>query len=66
MKAPNPMPIVKLSGKDGNAFVILGRVSQALKKYGADQEYINKYHKEAMMGDYNNLLAVTMKYVKVR
>jgi hypothetical protein len=66
MKAPNTKPVVNFVGEDGNAFVILGKVSSALKKSGADQEYVNRYRKEAMMGDYNNLLAVTTKYVKVR
>lgn len=44
MKAPEIKPIVKLVGEDGNAFLIMGRVKQALVKAGADQEYINQYH----------------------
>lgn len=65
MKPPDEKPIVKLVGEDGNAFAIIGRTIKALRKAGADQEYIDKYKSEAMKGDYNNLLVVTMGYVEV-
>jgi hypothetical protein len=58
-------PTVQLIGKDGNAFSILGKVSKALQRNGASKEYIDKYRKEAMSGDYDNLLRVTMEYVEV-
>ncbi len=48
---------------NGNAFFIMCVASKALRKAGADQEYIDKYRKEAMSGDYDNLLSVTMDYV---
>ena len=63
MKAPKVKPKVKLAGEDGNAFFIMGRVSKALRKAGADKEYIDKYHKEATSGDYDNLLRITMEYI---
>ncbi len=63
MKAPDEKPNVKLAGEDGNAFSILGRVKQALRKAGADQEYVDKYLEECMSGDYDHLLATTIKYV---
>lgn len=63
MKKPKVKPRVKLIGEDGNAHSILGRVSQALKKAGADDEYIKKYQTEAKSGDYYNLLRVTMNHV---
>jgi len=65
MKEPQEKPRVALAGEDGNAFAIIGRVSKALRKAGADKEYIDQYHAEAMSGDYDNLLCVTMKYVGV-
>ncbi len=65
MKAPEERPEVKLVGEDGNAFSILGTVSEALKKAGADKEYIDQYLNKAMDGDYNHLLGVTMEYVDV-
>jgi hypothetical protein len=57
---------VKLIGKDGNAFSIMGEVTKAMKKAGMDKEIINKYMEEAMSGDYNHLLATTAKYVDIR
>jgi len=65
MKGPETKPTVKLIGEDGNAFSIMGRVKKALRQAGADQEYIDKYLGEATSGDYDHLLAVSMKYVDV-
>ena len=58
-------PTVKLVGEDGNAFAIMGKISAALHEAGYKEEYIEKYQKESMSGDYNNLLVVAMKYVNV-
>jgi hypothetical protein len=65
MIQPKEKPVVKLVGHDGNAFAIMGRVKQALKRAGADKEYIDRYVREAMAGDYNNLLRVSMEYAAV-
>jgi len=43
----------------------MGRIKQALKRAGADKEYIDKYISEATSGDYDHLLAVSMEYVNV-
>ena len=58
-------PIVQLVGKDGNAYAIMARVRKALKDAGFPDEHITAYLKEAMSGDYDNLLQVSMKYVEV-
>lgn len=58
-------PKVKLINEDGNAFSIMGKVTKVLKKSGFKSEYIDQYKKEAMSGDYNNLLLVTMEYVDI-
>lgn len=63
MKAPDEKPDCKLTGRDGNAWAIMGRVGKALRRAGADAEYIEKYVAEATAGDYNDLLTVSMKYV---
>jgi hypothetical protein len=55
---------VKLIGEDGNAFYILGKVSKALKENGYSH-LVKQYKEEAMSGDYNNLLRVTMEYVNI-
>ena len=52
-------------GTDGNAFSILGRVQKALRKAGADEEYIQKYQDEATSGNYDHLLLVTVGYVQI-
>jgi len=64
---------VKLVGNDGNAFAVMGRVREALKsglrKLGkTSQEIANEvalYTKEATSGDYDNLLATSVRWVSV-
>lgn len=58
-------PTVKLVGEDGNAFGIMGRVIKALKKANFPEEHIEQYKKEAMSGNYDHLLQVTMNYVDI-
>ena len=65
MKAPPLKPTIQLIGQDGNAFAIMGNIKRALKRAGADKEYIDEYLKEATSGDYNHLLTVSMKYVNI-
>lgn len=57
---------VQLSGNDGNAFAIMGAVKKALKQAGATREELDEYLKDSMSGDYDNLLRVAAKWVKVR
>jgi hypothetical protein len=61
-----PHVSVKLVGEDGNAFFIIGRVLNALKRAGVSQEECKAYQTEAMSGDYDNVLATTMKWVDVQ
>jgi len=65
MKAPIKKPVVQLIGSDSNPFAIMGTVKSALKKAGADQEYIEQYITKATYSDYDNVLAVTMDYVDI-
>ena len=65
MIAPTAKPTVKLTGRDGNAFSIMGRVKKVLMQTGADKEYIDQYLNEATSGDYDHLLVVSMEYVDV-
>ena len=57
-------PTVKLAGIDGNAFMIMGTVTKALRGAGFSKEEIVQYQSQAMSGDYDNLLQVTMGWVK--
>ena len=55
---------VKLTGKDGNAFAIMGRVIQALRR-GGRSDVISEFKKQATSGDYDNLLQTCFKFVEV-
>ena len=63
MKYPNIT--VELVGEDGNALFIIGKVSRTLKNNGVNKEEINQFKKEAMSGDYDDLLQTTMRWVNV-
>jgi hypothetical protein len=56
---------VELVGQDGNAFAVMGAVTKAMRRGGCSNEDIENYKKEAMSGDYDNLLRVTMDWVDV-
>lgn len=60
-----PYVTVQLSGEDGNAFSIIGRVASALRKHGVPSEDVTQFTDEAMSGDYDNLLRTTMRWVNV-
>lgn len=64
-KTKYPDVDVQLVGQDGNALAIIGRVSTALKRAGVDLAEVDEYQKEAMSGDYNNVLVTSMKWVNV-
>lgn len=61
---PELKPKVKLTGEDGNAFIIIGKVSKALRKAGLGDQ-VEEYQNKATSGDYDHLLQVTMEYVDV-
>lgn len=56
---------VQLSGEDGNAFDILGRVAKALRRAGVEQSEIDDFNTQATSGDYSNLLGVCAQWVTV-
>lgn len=62
---PVPKPRVKLVGKDGNAFMILGLCSRVLKTAGVEKAVVDAFQKEATSGDYGNVLRTAMKYCDV-
>lgn len=59
---PETQPRLTLHGADGNAFSILARARRCARRAGWSKEQIEKYTAEAKSGDYDNLLAVTMRY----
>lgn len=66
MKTKYPNIKVKLTGTDGNAFAILGKVSGALRTAGVPQSERDQFMNEATDGDYNHLLRTCAKWVDVR
>ena len=52
-----------LVGIDGNAFSVMGYVIKAMKRENFSAADVSKYQKQAMSGDYNNLLRVSMEWV---
>lgn len=60
-----PEITVELTGGDGNAFAILGRMKRELRRGGVDEAEINEFMEEAQSGDYDNLLRTCMKWVNV-
>ena len=63
VKYPNVK--VRLTGRDGNAFAIMGAVSLALRKANVTKEEIAEYRKESTSGDYDNLLLVAHRWVVI-
>jgi|TARA_R110000803_G_scaffold37598_4_gene81027 hypothetical protein len=61
METKFPNIEVQLTGTDGNAFSVIGKVKRALPSDVRDE-----FMKEAMSGDYNNVLATAMLWVNVR
>jgi len=55
---------VQLTGEDGNAMVIMGAVSAALRRAGHTAE-IKAFVQEATSGDYDHLLATACRWVSV-
>jgi hypothetical protein len=61
-----PDVTVQLSGEDGNAFTILGKVAHALRRAGATAEQVTEFTQEATLGDYNHLLRTATAWVAVQ
>ena len=58
-----PDVTVQLSGEDGNAFFIVGRVRNALRRAGVEKKELDAFSEEAMSGDYDHVLQTAMKWV---
>ncbi len=63
MKPKYPGVHVQLTGEDGNAFYIIGRVAKAMRRAGCSSADIDEYRQEAMSGDYDHVLQTTMRWV---
>lgn len=58
---------LELTGPNGNAFAIMGQINRAWSRNRSVENYREiavEYLKRAQSGDYNNLLAVSMQYIR--
>jgi len=64
MKQPrHPEITVQLTGRDGNAFAVIGRVRQALRRARVPNAEIKQFIEEATSSDYDHLLQTVMEWV---
>lgn len=56
---------VRLSGTDGNAIMVIGAVSRALRRGGVPDAEVSAFTVEAMSGDYDNVIQTAMRWVNV-
>jgi hypothetical protein len=54
----------RLVGTDGNAFALIGRVRESLRR-GGRSDLVEQFTREAMSGNYDNVIATCPKYVEV-
>ena len=59
-----PDVYVTLSGQDGNAMAVIGRVATAMRRAGHGAE-VAAFMDEAMSGDYDHVLQTCMATVNV-
>lgn len=62
----HPEITVILTGIDGNAFNILGRCIDAMRKARLSKEEQEEFYKEATSGNYDHLLQTCMKWFNVK
>jgi hypothetical protein len=56
---------VKLVNTDGNAYAIMGKCKEALRKGGASPEEVKTFLDECMSGDYQHLLQTCTRWLVV-
>ena len=54
---------INMDGPEGNAFVVLGKVQDAMKKAGATKSDVEEFMEVATSGDYINLIETCYKWV---
>jgi len=57
---------VQLTGYNGNAFHIMGRVGSELRRNCVPREEIEAFYTEARSGDYDKVLQTAMAWVDVQ
>ena len=59
-----PQIEVRLTGTNGNAFAILGKVVSTMRRAQIPKEEIDAFLEEAQSGDYDSLLRTVMAWVQ--
>lgn len=59
-------PVLKLTGADGNAFMIIGLAQKAAQKAKWDATKTRAMVEEMMSGDYDNVLQTCFKHFDVK
>jgi len=62
---PETKPTLRLSGTDGNAFMVLAAAKRASKKAGWSNEKFEKFKAEATSKDYDHVIQTCMKHFDV-
>ena len=65
MEPKYPGVKVNLSSQNGNAYVLLGLVSQSLRRAKVGKQELDTFTAEATSGSYDNLLQTCMRWVEV-
>lgn len=60
-----PDVVVTLTGENGNALVLIGKVRRALRRAGVAGPELEAFFEEATSGDYDNVIATCMRWVEV-
>lgn len=60
-----PGVLVTLTGTDGNALAIVGKVRRALERNGIHDDECEAFVHEALSGDYDHVLQTAMRWVTV-
>ncbi len=63
MEVKYPNIEVQLSDQDGNAMMIIGRVSKALRRAGVGVDEREAFTVEAKSGNYDHVLQTVMRWV---
>lgn len=66
-KSPKyPSVDVDLIGEDGNAFMIIGRVTRELRRHGVPNDKVDAFRRQALDSEsYNDLLNLVSRTVNV-
>jgi hypothetical protein len=65
MTIKHPEITVQLTGEDGNAFLVVGKVMKALRRANVPELERKQFQDEATSGNYDNVLQTCMRWVNV-